>query len=290
MKTVLIAGGTGFLGKHLEKHLMEKGYDVKILTRNPNRDNHVGWIPEQRTIDATKCEAVQVLINLCGEGITNKRWTSKQKQLLIDSRIETTKTLFELKSSFPNLEHYVSASGVNAYGFDDGMTEHVEEKSYGKDFISKLVEKWENAADLFASDVIVSKLRVAIVLEKGSGALEKMSQPIRMGFGSPLGTGKQQIPWVHISDLSRIVEFVIQNKLSGTFNTNAGNISNEELTKAIAVSLNKRIWLSKVPPFALKLLLGQMSEVILNGTKASNERLKKHGFVFLINSIDKALN
>lgn len=289
MKTVLIAGGTGYIGKLLEEHLSESGCSVKILTRNPVRENHVFWNPESGKIDREKCEDVQVLINLCGEGIDKKRWTEKQKKLLADSRIEVTKKLFELRSSFPVLEHYISASGITAYGFDEGVYEHRETDEYGDDFLSKLVERWEAAADLFKPVVIVSKLRIAVVLEQGKGALKKMSIPVRLGLGSPLGSGKQQIPWVHISDLVRIFEFVIITEAEGTFNTSANNISNEDLTKAIARSMNKKIWMPNVPGFVLKILLGQMSEMILSGAKASNEKLKQKGFVFAKTAIDDVL-
>lgn len=290
MYVVLIAGGTGYIGRSLGQFLLDKGYSVKILTRNPVEGNHVLWNPEKLTIDAEKCEDVQVIVNLCGEGINKKRWTKKQQQYLIDSRVEVTKSLFEMRHFFPNLEHYVSASGITAYGFDDGVIEHKETDNYGTDFLSQLVKQWEEAADMFSGVVTVSKLRIAVVFEWNKGALEQMSNPIKMGIGSPLGSGKQQIPWVHITDLVRLIEFVIENKLEGTFNTNANNHSNEEITKAIAGKLNKRLWMPNVPAFVLKIVLGKLSEMVLLGAKASNEKIKEKGFLFSIESVEEALD
>jgi uncharacterized protein (TIGR01777 family) len=290
MQTILLVGGTGYIGKNLEQFLLDKGYSVKILTRNPVKDNHVLWNPEKLMVESEKCQDIQVIVNLCGEGISKKRWTNEQRQLLIDSRVEVTKSLFEMRHYFPKLQHYVSASGITAYGFDDGLTEHQETDNYGTDFLSQLVKKWEEAADMFQKTVTVSKLRIAVVFEWNIGALKQMSNPIKMGIGSPLGSGKQQIPWVHITDLVRLIEFVIENKLEGTFNTNAANHSNEEITRAIAKKLKKRLWMPNVPAFILKIVLGKLSEMVLFGAKASNEKIKQKGFSFSVDSLGKALD
>lgn len=290
MKTVLIAGGTGYIGKHLEQHLLQKGYAVKILSRNPTRSNHVFWNPETAEIDTAMCSDVQILINLCGEPVDKKRWSKRQKQRIIDSRVETTKQLFHLRSAFPSLEHYISASGITAYGFDDGTDEHSETDNYGSDFLSHLVEQWEKMADLFSETTIVSKIRIAVVFEQGKGALKKMSTPIKMGVGASLGSGKQQVPWVHISDLVRIVDFLISNQLAGTFNTNANNHSNEEITKAIAKQLNKRLWMPNIPAFVVKILFGQLSEMLLCGAKANNGKLLSKGFVFKKTTLEESVN
>lgn len=289
MKTILIAGGTGYIGRNIEKYLTQKGYKVKILTRNCTKENHVLWNPALKTIDHTKCDDVQVLINLCGEGLDKKRWTKKRQKQLIDSRINPANVLFELREAFPNLEHYISASGITAYGFDEGIKEHKENESFGLDFLSQLVKKWEEATDQFQAIAKVAKLRIAVVFEWETGALKKMTVPIKLGVGSPLGNGNQQVPWVHISDLVRMFEFVISNHLSGSFNTNANNNSNKEITLAIAKKLNKKTWLPNVPAFMLKVILGKMSELVLKGAKASNEKIKNAGFEFTINLLNQSL-
>lgn len=289
MKKVLIAGGTGFIGQKLEDHLLAKGYEVKILTRKPVKNNHVFWNPATQQMNTAQCSDTQILINLCGENLNAKRWTRKQKQLLIDSRVQTTRLLYELCGAFEHLEHYVTASGITAYGFDDGKQKHPETDPYGGDFLSQLVKEWEQAADLFASGCRVTKLRIAVVFEKGYGALQKMSAPIRLGAGAPLGTGKQQIPWVHSTDLVRLVEFAIANELEGTYNTNAGNVSNKELTTFLAASLNKKLWLPNIPAFVLKIVLGDMAEMVVCGAKASHEKIIRKGFVFNHSSIPDLL-
>lgn len=289
MKKVVIAGGTGFIGQKLENYLVAQGYEVKILTRKPVKEHHVFWNPAEQQIDAEHCSDTQVLINLCGENLNAKRWTRKQKQLLVDSRVQTTRLLYELRQSFPNLEQYITASGITAYGFDDGKREHPESDPYGNDFLSQLVNEWEQAADLFASTCRVTKLRIAVVFEKEYGALQKMSAPVKMGIGAPLATGKQQIPWVHSTDLVRLIEFAIVNELEGTYNTNAGNVSNKELTTYIAASLNKKLWLPNIPAFVLKMVLGDMAEMVVCGAKASNEKISGKGFVFNYRSVPEVL-
>lgn len=289
MKSVLIAGGTGYIGRNLENYLSQQGYEVKILTRKCSKENHILWNPTKKTIDSSKCGSIQVIINLCGEGLDKKRWTNKRKQELIDSRINPAKVLFDLRDSFPNLEHYISASGITAYGFDEGQIEHEENEPFGTDFLSQLVKKWEEAADQFKTTSLVTKLRIAVVFEWNQGALKRMTIPVKLGVGSPLGKGTQQVPWVHISDLVRMFEFVISNQLQGCFNTNANNNSNSEITTAIAKKLNKKTWLPNVPAFMLKVILGKMSELVLKGAKASNEKIKNAGFEFTINLLNQSL-
>lgn len=290
MKSILIAGGTGAIGRALTAYLTSKGNSVKILSRNPKRENEVRWSPAEGIIDTDRLRDVQVIVNLSGAGIDEKRWTKSRKQELFDSRILSTKVLVEHAAAFPLLEHYISASGITAYGFDDGETEHPESDAFGTDFISTLVQAWENAADLFEAHVPVTKLRIAVVLNDRSGALPKLAAPIKWGLGAPIGSGRQQVPWVHITDLIRQVEWVMDRKLTGVYNTNAGNVSNAQLTKAVARALHKRLWMPNVPSFAIKLLFGQVSEILLSGAKASNATMRTTGFEHTYTDINSAVD
>ena len=280
MKTILIAGGTGFTGRKIQSLLEEKGYVVNILTRNPKQKNEFRWDLEQKEIDERAFENVVSIINLCGANIGEKRWTIKRKKELLDSRIETTKFLYSQIQNIPNLESYISASGITCYGFEDDKKIYSEEDPFGGDYLSQLVKEWENAADLFKTHCRVVKMRTAVVLDKEQGALPKISLPIRFGIGSPIGTGKQSTSWVHITDLTNAYLYAIENQIKGAFNIVGGNESNKEFSEKLAKTLHKPFWFPNVPAFILQLLLGEMSVILLKGNNASNQKIIDTGFKF----------
>lgn len=278
MKTVLIAGGTGYIGRKLALRLQEEGYEVLILSRNPIASNHVFWNPERKEIAIDACKETSVLINLCGAGIHEKRWTKKRKLELQQSRVEVTKMLFELTQTLP-LEHYIGASGITAYGTDDGSIQHKEDDAYGIDFLSQLVNDWEQASDLFQSRCKVAKIRIAVTLDIETGVVQEMARLTKVGLGAVLGSGRQQIPWVAIEDLVDLFVFAVRHKLEGVYNSNTDNCSNKELTHAIANYYNRKIWLPNIPPIVLKLVLGEMSSLVLDGSSASNEKIRNSDFI-----------
>lgn len=278
MKTILIAGGSGYIGKKLSVRLRENGFNVLILSRKPTDKSEVFWDPAKMEIDLERCRETSILVNLCGAGINEKRWTKKRKVELEQSRIDVTSKLYELTASLP-LEYYIGASGISAYGFDDGSKEHREEDAFGTDFLSQLVKFWEQSSDLFQSRCTVSKIRIAVTLDTEAGAVRELSKLIRLGFGSVVGSGEQQIPWVAIDDLVDLFVFAIQNQLKGVYNSNTGNCSNRELTFAIATYYRRKIFLPAVPAFVLRFVLGEMSDLVLNGSRASNDKIRSKGFV-----------
>lgn len=280
MKNILIVGGSGFIGSKLEQYFLKKGHHVAILSRTPKQPNHFYWSPEKLAIDTENVKNTEVLINLSGARIDEKNWTTARKKELISSRVETTNALFQLKDTFPNLTHYISASGISAYGFDDGTRIHPETDPFGSDFTSQLVRKWEASADQFEAIVPVTKIRIAIVLDHSAGALAKLIKPIKMYVGAPIGKGSQQIPWVHVSDLVRIFDWVIEQSIYGPVNSNASNNSNKELTVAIAKQLKKPLWMPNVPGFLIRLFFGELSNILLKGAKADNAKLTDQGFEF----------
>jgi len=287
MKTILIAGGTGLIGKKLNQLLSKKGYKVYSLSRTPKHRNQIYWNPSQQTIEGKHLDKVNVIINLTGENIGEKRWTMERKKALIDSRVKTTQFLHSLVSNLPNLEYYIAASGINCYEQDDSI--HLESDQYGNDFLSELVKEWEATSDLFESKCNVAKLRISMVLSKRGGALDKMLLPVKFGLGSPIGSGKQMMPWIHIDDLCNLFVYAIENELKGTFNAVANCNSNHDFMKALAKALKRPFFMPKVPAFLLKFLLGEMSALVLGSTNASNEKIKNAGFVFQHENIESAL-
>lgn len=278
---VLIAGGSGFIGHKLKLYLSQN-YRVSVLTRNKKNLTKKGyfyWSPEDNEIDLRALKDVTVVVNLCGAGIADKRWTKTRKKELADSRTNPAVFLFKHMKSMYNLKQYITASGVNCYPINSDKI-YGEEEVFGTDFVSRLVQKWEQNADLFQQNCKVVKLRFGFVFSLGEGGLKKITLPIKLGIGSVLGSGKQTIAWIHIDDLVRLVEFVIEKNLTGSFNAVAGNTTNEELIHFLSKKLKRKIILPKTPKFILYLLFGKMASLLLTGISASNEKIKKEGFVF----------
>lgn len=291
METILIAGGTGLIGKSLVDLWKKSGINVRILTRGKTNeaDNLYHWNPVKSEFDSRALEGVSIIVNLSGAGIADKRWTKERKEELMNSRVDTTFFLFENTKDCPSLKQYISASGIICYGFDQPERAHPETDNFGCDYLSEITNKWEAAASVFSSICTVSILRISVVLSKDGGALGPISKPIRYGFGTILGNGKQGVPWVHISDLTQQFEHLRKNNLPGIFNTNAGNTTNGELTRKLAKVLKKPLWLPNAPAFMLKLILGEMSTVVLDGSKADNSKLKNTGFTFEFSDLETCL-
>jgi uncharacterized protein (TIGR01777 family) len=289
MKNILIAGGTGLIGQRLVHTLESKGYTVNVLSRNPRGKNQYFWNPLKQEIDESCLSNVEVLINLSGAGIADKRWSKSRKDELFSSRIGTTTFLFSLEDKMPLLKHFISSSGINCYGYEEDERIHLESDPFGADWLSGLVRDWEKSADLFANKYTVAKVRTAVVFDKSGGALPRMLGPVKLGIGSALGSGKQHMPWIHAVDLVGIFEHVIDKELSGPYNAVAACDTNKEVTRAMADTLNKPFWFPNVPTFMMKLLFGEMASVLLLGLKASNEKIKSTGYVFQFSELKEAL-
>lgn len=289
MKNILIAGGTGLVGKQLTRVLREKGHTVSILSRDPKEKDQFAWNPKEGTIDETVLANVEVLINLSGTGIADKKWTAERKNELHASRIGTNVFLYSLVDKMPNLQQYICSSGINSYGFLDNEKIYTEEDAFGKDYLSQLVKVWELSADQFKSHCKVAKIRTAMVLDANGGALKKMVPIVNMGIGSAIASGKQFSPWIHSEDLARLFAHVIDKQLEGSYNALAGSVTNKELMRTIAKTLKKPFFFPNVPSFLIRLMYGEMSLILLYGIKASNEKISSTGFEFKFKDLPAAL-
>jgi hypothetical protein len=285
MAKVTIAGGTGFIGQKLEKLLISKGHQVSILTRSPKKENHVEWNIEKGTIDFDPIRDTEILINLCGAGIGDQRWTEARKEELLKSRTEPTQLLFKYFHDSNTLKQYFTASGINCYPLSTD-TIFKESDNFGDDFVSDLVRKWEISASSFEKTCKVYKIRLGVVLHPEFGALPKLMNITKYGLASPVGTGIQQFSAVHYLDAIQFFNHLIENFEieSGAYNLCGENVSNAEFMKFLATAMKKPFFMPKVPSFILKLLLGEMSILLLNGIAASNEKVKKTGFEFSFES------
>lgn len=291
---ILITGAGGLIAHELSKKL-EKDFTVRFLTRKKKHSNEFEWNIKNKTIDDTAFEGVSHIIHLAGANISEKRWTDERKKELISSRVDSAdlilKTLQEKKI---RLKSFISASGINYYGTKTTDAIFNENNQPGNDFLSEVVVLWERAADQFKEQNLaerVVKIRTAVVLSEKDGALKKMLPPIRMGIGAPLGTGKQYMPWIHIEDICTIYEFALKNNtMDGAFNAvSPQHTTNENLTKKIAEVLKKPLFMPNIPGFVLKLIFGELADALLEGSRASAEKIQNAGFQFKFPDLKKAL-
>lgn len=287
MNTVLISGGSGLIGKHLSDLLISKGYIVHILSRKPNEPNTFLWNINEDYIDHKAFENVDYIIHLAGAGIVDKKWTAKRKQEIINSRVNSTKLLYKyIKELNVPLKAFISSSAIGYYGAITTNKVLTEEEPVGKDFVAHVCYLWEKAAQQVNNHRLVI-LRTGIVLSNKGGALQKMLAPVI----SPLGSGNQMIPWIHINDLVNMFLFAIENEQAeGTYNAVAPNpVNNREFSKQLASTFKKPYLPLPVPGFLLKLLLGDRSKLVLTGSKISSNKIENMGFQFEFPSIKNAL-
>jgi uncharacterized protein (TIGR01777 family) len=291
---VLITGAGGLIARELSKQLENK-YTVRFLTRHKKRENEFVWDINKGMIDEKALEDVSHVIHLAGANISEKRWTDDRKKELISSRVDSAQLILKtLQKNNRVLKSFISASGINYYGTETTNKIFTEKDGPGNDFLSEVVVVWEKAADEFKKKHVakrVVKLRTGVVLSEKDGALKKMLPTIKMGIGSPLGSGKQYMPWIHIKDICSMYEFAVKkHDLDGSFNAVAPKYTtNRELTEMIAQILKKPLFIPNVPTFALRLIFGELSDAVLKGSRASSEKIRKAGFQFEFPELDKAL-
>jgi hypothetical protein len=231
---------------------------------------------------------IEVIINLAGANIGEQKWSKRRKLELINSRVNSIQFLKQAAATMPNLTYFIGASGINCYGYNSQI-EKIETDEYGNDFLSELVKEWETASNSFKEICPVAILRIALVVDKQGGALKKIMKPIRFGLGSPLGSGQQYLPWIHIKDLCRMFIHCIEHRKEGTYNAANGYISNEEFMKTISKKMNKPFFLPAIPKQVLSFFLGEMSTMLTESLKVSNQKIKQNGFEFLFPDFDSAM-
>ena len=289
MSKVLITGGTGLVGSRLTELLLEKNHEVVILSRNPKEQNEFKWDIKNDFIDDKAFENIDYIIHLAGAGIADERWSDKRKKVIIDSRVETANLLLKkVKELNLDLKGFISASGSGYYGAVTSDKIFKETDKPGNDFLGEVCQKWEDAAHQFkALKVPITILRTGIVLSKTGGALEKMRTPII----SPLGSGNQYLPWIHIDDLAEMYIYTIENNIEGVFNAVAPeHQTSKTFSKALAKHINRPFIGVNVPSFALKLMFGDMSQILLKGSRLSSKKIEKNGYPFRFKTLNKALS
>lgn len=290
-KNILISGGTGLVGKAIIELLQSKGYNIAILSRTKQKRavKTFLWDYEKMYIDKEAIEFADIIIHLAGENISSKRWTETQKKKIIDSRVKTTDLLFRtVKEAKKKPLQFISASAVGYYGSKTSDHVFTEEDPPGNDFLARTVVEWENAIDKFTGlGIKTSKLRLGVVMSLKGGALPKMLQSLKMGFASPLGSGKQYIPWIALEDLARMFLFIIEKENTArVYNAvNPQQINNEQLMKYFAQKKSRLFIPIGVPAFIFKILFGEMAIILVEGSRVSSEKIENEGFEFKVREI-----
>lgn len=291
----LITGGTGFIGKALCRRLLDEGHRVSVLTRDYARarmslGRDVELLRELQELEAG--ERVDIIVNLAGAPIADRRWSASRKAELVNSRVEVTRQIVQLVQ---RLEHrpqcLISASAVGFYGASDARP-LTEQSPANNEFSHELCKRWEEEArKVEAAGVRTCIIRLGIVLGPGGGMLQKLLTPFRLGLGGRLGSGSQMMSWVHRDDVVEVICRLSEDaSLEGVFNLTApAPVSNAEFTRALAGAL-RRPALLPLPAWFIRLVFGEMGDrLLLHGQCVMPARLQEAGYGFRYRDIREAL-
>ena len=305
MPCVLISGGTGLIGSHLVNHLIQKNYDIIILSRKKNQasDNpkisYSYWNIKDNIIDAEVVRKADHIIHLAGAGVLDKKWTQEYKNVIIESRVKSAEMMINcLNESNHNVKTFVPASAIGWYGKDEKplirKEGFVEGDPSSDDFLGKTCVLWEAASSRVATfGIRLVRLRTGIVLSNRGGAFERYKTPLKFGIAPILGNGKQVVSWIHIDDLCRMYCEAIENiYLNGNYNAVAPEPSTQkDVIMKLGQQMRNRFFIPVyVPRFAIKLLFGERSIEILKSETVSDKKIKSNGFTFLYPSLESAIN
>lgn len=293
---IAIAGGTGFVGKALSKELVHKGHEVLILTRNiphssEQKVRYVKWLGDC-TRPEFELDGVDAIINLAGESLNSGRWTEDRKERIYNSRIQATREIIRMISNMKNKPAtLINASAVGYYGNSRTKTFTEDTTEQARDFLGEVVWSWEEEARTVEDfGVRVVFARFGVILGKEEGALPKIVLPYKLFAGGTVGSGQQWISWIHLDDVVGLVVFALENEdISGPMNVVSPTpVTMKEFGKSVGRVLHKPHWLP-VPSFALKLLLGEMSILVLEGQMVLPKKAEQHGYKFMYSYVDEAL-
>lgn len=295
MLKILIAGGSGFVGRQLSQMLIQNGYEVAWLTRGKSTQNQIktfNWDIKTGFIDAKALAFADVIVNLAGAGVADKKWTKTYKQELFDSRIKATEFIAQaLQKNTHHVKAYIAASAIGIYGNTTSLNAN-EDETPANNYLAQLCTDWEASTQSIAKlGIRTATVRVGVVLGLDGGFVKQVSALTNYYLGAALGSGKQYTSWIHLNDLCRMFIWLIEHEnLTGIYNGVAPNpVSNKTLTKLLAKQLHKPIILPNAPAFMLNLIFGEMASMLLASQHVSAQKIIATGFNFKFDTAENAL-
>ena len=283
------------MGTALTNLLLQKGYHVSHVGRNPSNGKVkcYRWSIDESYLDPQALTGVDAIIHLAGAGVAEKRWTPKRKKEIRDSRTLSTKLIYDTLKSQPNqVKVVVCATAVGYYGITTSNDWCDETCAAGNDFLATVCSDWEAEANKIETlNKRLVKIRIGVVLSNKGGALTQMALPVKWCVGAALGSGKQWVSWIHMNDLCTIfLQALANDTMSGVYNGVAPNpVTNNELNKAIAKVLHRPLFLPAVPVWALRIMLGKMSQIVVTGARVTSDRIKSAGVDFQYTDVNAAV-
>lgn len=284
---VLITGGSGLVGRYLTSVLLSEGCRVSHLSRKENLFGKVRvfrWDPGKGILDADALTGTDYIIHLAGANIGEKRWTKARKAEIVSSRVGSAELLHKVVTENGiNIKAFISASATGYYGSSTSEHIYTEEDGPADDFLGTTCRLWEESAGLFAgSGIRTVSVRTGVVMEKSDSALSRMLIPARSGVFPVLGSGRQYMPWIHISDLCNVyLKAILENSMAGPYNAVAPeHVTNKEFMHTLASAMGKKGFHPPVPGFLLRIAMGEMADVVLKGSRVSSEKLLASGYAF----------
>ncbi len=291
MKNILITGGTGFVGKEIIDQLEKAGYHTAVLSRQKSISGIKSFYWNYKTgeLEEEALKFAEVIIHLAGENISKKRWSPQQKQEIYNSRILSTRLLYnKIKETGYIPQKFIAASAIGYYGTETGEHIFSENDPPGNDFLASVVKDWEKESLRFKSlHIPVVIYRIGVVFSVDGGALKEMLKPLKFKLSFTLGNGEQYLAWVSKTDLAKAFVFAIENQnVEGIYNVVAPeSMKQKELSRLLASKYGAAVVPFAIPQRLLELLKGEMSSIILKGSRVSSEKLQQEGFVFSYKSV-----
>lgn len=299
MNKVLITGGSGMIGSEIIRQLENKDFEIVVPTRGKRkREGNVQyfhWNPQRNEIDPTAMQGVNYIINLAGANLADGRWTEERKEIILKSRTESMAFLIQKVKEFElSIQGFISASAIGYYGNEENNAPpYKEQDPPGKDFLAEVCVAWENAlTPLDEMGIRNAAIRIGLVLSKEGGLMEKILPLAQKALNTNFGDGKQIYAWIHVEDVARMFVYALEHEtIHGPYNGTVDveqQLSQKQFNKALSKYLKRPVWLPGVPSFALKLAMGEMSEMLLNGNKVSNDKIIQSGFKLKYPTLNQA--
>ena len=294
---ILISGATGLVGNVLIEKALLDGHEVYFLTRSKQKiGSYKGahgfyWNPDANEIDTTCFDGVNSIIHLAGATVS-KPWTKKYKAEILSSRIVTTQLLVDsLKGLKHKIKTVVSASAIGVYPSSLEKIHDEEDPVASNSFMEGVVIDWEQAVDQFSDlDIKVTKLRIGLVLAQGGGVLATLKIPTQFGLGAAFGNGKQWQSWIHVTDLSRLFLEASSKQWEGVYNAVAPEVvSQTQFIKQLAKGLKRPFFMPPLPKFLIRLMVGEMSTLVLNSQYVSAQKIVDSSFEYQFPTLENAL-